>query len=95
MVLNNIILERTIVVSQYCGTPLINLIEKRKFEPLEIKQIAYQTLEGLKILHEKKIVHRTLSNENILLQANGDIKLFNYGLFHMSDMGSLVSFPVM
>ncbi|CAG9765341.1 unnamed protein product [Ceutorhynchus assimilis] len=87
--------ERTIVVSQYCGTPLINFIEKRPFSVDEIKRIAYQTLEGLKVLHQRKMIHRTLSNENILLQANGDVKLFNYGLFHMSDMGSLVSFPVL
>ncbi|XP_066253583.1 TBC domain-containing protein kinase-like protein isoform X1 [Euwallacea similis] len=85
----------TIVVSQYCGTPLRDLIEKRQFEPREIMQIAYQTLEGLKLLHEKKIIHRTLSNENILLQSNGDVKLFNYGLFHMTNLGSLVSFPVL
>ncbi|ENN79317.1 hypothetical protein YQE_04226, partial [Dendroctonus ponderosae] len=86
--------ERTIVVSQYCGTPLAELIEKRRFEPEEIVQIAYQILEGLKVLHGRKIVHRTLSNDNILLQSSGDVKLFNYGLFHMSKFGSLVSFPV-
>lgn len=87
--------ERTIVVSQYCGQPLASVLEKRQFTTEEIKQIAYQVVEGLKILHEKKIVHRTLSNENILLQDNGDIKLFNYGLYYMSDLGTLVSFPVL
>lgn len=87
--------ERTIVVSQYCGTPLINLLEKRQFTAFEIKKICYQTLKGLSLLHKKKIVHRTLSNENILLQDDGAVKLFNYGLFHMSEYGTLVSFPVL
>lgn len=83
------------MVSQYCGQPLASVLEKRQFTTEKIKQIAYQVVEGLKILHEKKMVHRTLSNENILLQENGDIKLFNYGLYYMSDLGTLVSFPVL
>ncbi|KAL1492194.1 hypothetical protein ABEB36_012677 [Hypothenemus hampei] len=87
--------ERTIVVSQYCGEPLVSCIEKRPFDWQEVRQIAFQCIGGLQVLHKKKIIHRTLSNENILLQANNEIKLFNYGLYHMSDAGSLVSFPIL
>ncbi|XP_030758125.1 TBC domain-containing protein kinase-like protein [Sitophilus oryzae] len=87
--------ERTIVVSQYCGTPLANLVEKHTFSHLQIKKIAYQILQGLSLLHSLKIVHRCLSNENILLQDNDNIKLFNYGLYYMTDNGALVPFPVL
>lgn len=87
------ILERTIVVSQYCGTPLSSYIEKQKFSIDEIKKIGFQILSGLQELHKRKIVHRNLSSDNVLLQ-DGNVKLFNYGLYYMTENGKLVSFPI-
>lgn len=87
--------ERLIIVSQYCGKPLSQLISKEQFNSERISKIAFQMLTALSVLHKKKIVHRNLSPENILLQENGDIKLFNYGLFHMTDKGQLVSYPIL
>ncbi|KAF5298584.1 hypothetical protein FQR65_LT09678 [Abscondita terminalis] len=86
--------ERTVIVSQYCGDQLINYLNKGLFTSEDIKRIAYQILLGLNEIHSRKIIHRCLSTENILLQESNDIKLFNYGLFHMSDNGKLVSFPI-
>lgn len=85
--------ERTVVVSQFCGSPLMNYLEKKKFALSEVKSIAYQILKGLSELHKRNIVHRNLSNENILLQGS-NIKLFNFGLYYLTDNGKLVSFPV-
>ncbi|VEN40483.1 unnamed protein product [Callosobruchus maculatus] len=85
--------ERTIVVSQYCGKALSSLIEKSEFSIDDIKKIAYQVLQGLMELHSRNIVHHNLSSENILIE-NGNIKLFNYGLYYMTDNGKLVSFPI-
>nr|CAH7737912.1 unnamed protein product [Callosobruchus chinensis] len=85
--------ERTIVVSQYCGKALSSLIEKTEFSIDDIRRIAYQILQGLMELHSRNIVHHNLSSENILIE-NGNIKLFNYGLYYMTDNGKLVSFPV-
>lgn len=87
--------ERTIVVSQYCGKPLLDFLEKREFTLDEIKKFAYQILIGLRELHKRNIVHRNLSSENILLQHDDNLKLFNYGLYYMTDNGKLVSFPIM
>ncbi|KAJ8921997.1 hypothetical protein NQ315_008635 [Exocentrus adspersus] len=86
--------ERTVVVSQYCGTSLSECIEKRQFSTEEVTKIAFQILTGLQELHRRRIVHRILSSDNVLLQ-DGDVKLFNYGLYYMTDNGRLVSFPVM
>lgn len=87
--------ERTIVVSQYCGKPLSDLIGKEQFSFDDIKRIAFQLITAVNVLHEQKIVHRNLSSCNILLQDNNDIKLFNYGLYYMTAGGQLVSFPIM
>ncbi|KAJ8931513.1 hypothetical protein NQ314_015586 [Rhamnusium bicolor] len=86
--------ERTIVVSQYCGNPLSNYIEKNTFSFEDTKRIAYQILSGLNELHKRKVIHRNLSSDNVLLQEN-NIKLFNYGLYYMTDNGRLVSFPIL
>lgn len=91
----NFILERTIIVSQYCGKPLSCLLTKNTLTVGDITKIAYQMLLALKELHSRNIVNRNLSTENVLLQENRDIKLFNYGLFHMSDQGKLVTFPIL
>ncbi|XP_068909096.1 TBC domain-containing protein kinase-like protein [Tenebrio molitor] len=87
--------ERTIVVSQHCGNPLSSYISKQAFDLCDIKRFAFQILTALKELHQRKIVHRNLSTDNILVQENKDIKLFNYGLYHITGCGQLVSFPVM
>lgn len=89
------IVERTIVVSQYCGEPLSNYLTKSELAIEDIKRIAHQILLALNEIHERNIVHRNLSTDNILLQENKDIKLFNYGLFYMTDHGKLVSFPIL
>lgn len=81
------------MVCQYCGIPLLNYLEKETFTLTDIKRIAYQILQGLNILHKRNIVHRNLSSENVLLQGNV-IKMFNYGLYYLTDNGKLVSFPV-
>ncbi|KAF5294637.1 hypothetical protein FQA39_LY02769 [Lamprigera yunnana] len=86
--------ERTVVVSQYCGEPLSNFLNKSLFSLHDIKRIAYQIFLGLNEIHSKKLVHRCLSSDNILLQENKNIKLFNYGLYHMTDNGKLVNFPI-
>lgn len=41
-----------------------------------------------------QIVHHNLDRSNILLDDEYNVKLFNYGLFHMSNAGQLVSFPI-
>lgn len=92
----NLIPERTIVVSQYCGKPLSNCIAKRHFEISSMLKITYQILTGLNELHRRNIVHRNLCPENILMQSDDcDLKLFDYGLYHMTGQGSLVAFPIM
>lgn len=86
--------ERTIVVSQYCGELLSEDKVKQRLKSDDINKIAFQIVTALNILHSKNMIHRNLSPENILLQSNKDIKLFNYGLYSMTGGGKLVAFPI-
>ena len=44
----------------------------------QIKYIAHEMLEGLDFLHKNKVIHRDLKAGNVLLTAEGDVKLGRY-----------------
>ena len=44
------------------------------------KFFMYQILRGLKYIHSTKIAHRDLKPRNILLDANCDLKICDFGL---------------
>lgn len=67
---------------------------KSKFSTEEVINIASQVANGLKYLHNLDITHKTLSDTNILMDSNGRVKLFNYGMYYMTDGGNEVSFPL-
>lgn len=85
------ILERLLIVSEFYK---LNLKSQLYRDELSTIRIAYQVLHSLKFLNDHGIVHRVLSTDNILLNAKGDVKLFNYGLYHMTDNGRDVEFPI-
>ncbi|XP_057318808.1 TBC domain-containing protein kinase-like protein [Microplitis mediator] len=86
--------ERTIVVAEYTGAPLSGHITNENLTWATIKYIAYQCLSALTHIHDLGLTHRHLSPENILITKNHDIKLYNYGLYFMTDYGRNVSFPI-
>jgi|Transcript_73937 serine/threonine protein kinase len=53
-----------------------------RFEEDRAAYIAYQLLSALKILHERRIVHRDIKTENVILVENtmDEIKLVDFGL---------------
>ena len=84
--------ERIIVVAEVIGKSLKECKSKFSFE--EVANIGKQVAIGLKFLHDQDIIHRTLSDDNILIDNDGRVKLFNYGLYYMTDRGREVSFPL-
>ncbi|XP_020294246.1 TBC domain-containing protein kinase-like protein [Pseudomyrmex gracilis] len=83
--------ERIVVVSEYSGDPLST---KHDLNTEEIIRISFQCLLALQHMNELDLVHRHLSPDNILIKKNGDIQLYNYGLYYMTDGGKNVSFPI-
>ncbi|XP_075234514.1 TBC domain-containing protein kinase-like protein isoform X2 [Lycorma delicatula] len=83
--------ERTVVVSEFHKKTLKQLKHISLYRTI---QIARQTLEALSYLNSNGIVHRNLNPENIHINDYGDVQLFNYGLFYMTDGGTDVSFPI-
>ncbi|XP_059060026.1 TBC domain-containing protein kinase-like protein [Achroia grisella] len=84
--------ERIIVVAEVIGKSLKEL--NSKFTHQEIINIGRQLANGLKFLHDHNITHRTLADDNILLDKHGRVKLFNFGMYYMTGSGEEVSFPL-
>lgn len=45
-----------------------------------IKSIMYQILTGVKYMHSKKVFHRDLKPQNILINSAGNVKIADFGL---------------
>ncbi|CAL1543296.1 unnamed protein product [Lymnaea stagnalis] len=87
--------ECMIVISEHHRTCLREKIKiENSLSETQIANIGFQILDGLTYLHEKKVVHRNLSLDNILIDKQGNIKLSEYGLYYMTDYGADVSFPI-
>ncbi|XP_046625304.1 TBC domain-containing protein kinase-like protein isoform X2 [Neodiprion virginianus] len=83
--------ERIVVVAEYSGEPLSN---RNNLSLETVKKILYQCLLGLCHINKLGLVHRHLSPDNILITKDENVKLYNYGLYYMTDSGRNVSFPI-
>lgn len=72
----------TYIAMEYVkGMSLSQLIKMNKRLPPEIALfIFYQAALGLNHAHVKKVVHRDVKPQNILISENGDVKIIDFGI---------------
>ena len=70
-----------IVMELCCGGDLLTYVRKRRrlAEPLA-KYLFKQIVEGVGHVHSKHIIHRDIKLDNILLDAQGHIKIGDFGV---------------
>jgi cyclin-dependent kinase-like len=72
-------------VFEFCDHTV--LAELEKFPPgcpeLLTRQITWQTLQGIAYCHQHNCIHRDVKPENILLTAQGVVKLCDFGFARM------------
>nr|XP_019956730.1 PREDICTED: TBC domain-containing protein kinase-like protein [Paralichthys olivaceus] len=87
--------ERLIVVAEHYESSLSDFQKQRKtVSPEKVLQIAFEVLEGLEFMNKHGMVHRALSAHNVLMDCKGNVKLAKFGLYHMTDHGADVDFPI-
>ncbi|CAM0885380.1 unnamed protein product [Alopecurus aequalis] len=59
---------------------LLSLYKKYKLGDFQVSAYTRQILNGLVYLHERNVVHRDIKCANILVHANGSVKLADFGL---------------
>lgn len=68
------------VMEYIVGGDLMFHIQKRKFTPDEARYFAAEVLLALEYLHKHNIIYRDLKLDNIMLSADGHVKLTDFGL---------------
>jgi eukaryotic-like serine/threonine-protein kinase len=75
---------RQYLVLEYVeGEMLATLLEKRALSWREVLPLARQMAEALEAAHEKGIVHRDLKPHNVIVRADGVVKVLDFGLAHV------------
>ena len=85
--------ERNEYMMEYCDETLRSYIARRngQLPPASRKRIALQFLYAINYIHHKKLLHRDVSLQNVMLKVYGDgavlVKLSDFGLVkdHASD----------
>ena len=64
------------VVMEYMeGGPLTDVIENNTMSEAQISAICGETVKGLCHLHGRSIIHRDIKSDNVLLNAEGHVKI--------------------
>lgn len=71
-----------LVIMEYMeGGSLTEVIENNesKINERQIATICFETLKGLQFLHQRNIIHRDIKSDNVLLSAEGHVKIIDFG----------------
>ncbi|KAF8343161.1 CMGC/MAPK protein kinase [Cantharellus anzutake] len=72
------------LIQELMETDLHRVIRTQELSDDHCQYFVYQTLRAIKALHSAEVLHRDLKPSNLLLNANCDLKLCDFGLARTS-----------
>ena len=80
------------LVMELCaGGDLLNFVRKRKKLDEETAKVIFkQVIEGIGYVHSKKILHRDIKLDNILLDGKGNVKIGDFGVSKQVKAGEVM-----
>ena len=71
-----------VIVMEMCagGDLLAYVRRRRRLRESVAKKIFRQLIEGLAYIHSKNIAHRDIKLDNVLLDADGNVKIADFGV---------------
>ncbi|MEK6302165.1 MAG: protein kinase [Acidobacteriota bacterium] len=79
------------IVMQYVeGETLASRIQRQPIESREALDIAVQIADALAEAHSRRIIHRDIKPQNVMLTASGQVKVVDFGLARVVREGSLI-----
>ncbi|BDA40985.1 probable serine/threonine-protein kinase 36 [Coccomyxa sp. Obi] len=83
--------EEFCVVTEFAQGELFEVLEDDKTLPEEeVRNIAKQLVRALHYLHSHRIIHRDMKPQNVLIGANGCVKLCDFGFARAMSCSTLV-----
>ena len=74
------------------GTLEDRLVEGERALPLPVvKHVLLSVLAGLEAVHRRGVIHRDLKPANVFFGAAGDVKLGDFGVAHLADLGATLT----
>ena len=79
------------VVTEFARGELFEVLEDDKRMPEdEVRSIAKQLVRALHYLHSNRIIHRDMKPQNILIGAQGQVKLCDFGFARAMSQNTMV-----
>jgi fused-like protein len=79
------------LVTEYAQGELFEILEEDQSMPeVEIRKISMQLVSALHYLHSNRIIHRDMKPQNVLISANGVVKLCDFGFARAMSTNTLV-----
>ncbi|XP_037075117.1 cyclin-dependent-like kinase 5 isoform X2 [Pollicipes pollicipes] len=74
--------KKLTIVFEHCDQDLKKYFDSLngEIDPNVVKSFMFQLLRGLAFCHSKKVLHRDLKPQNLLINKNGELKLADFGL---------------